>query len=191
MQSENVKAYRYGFTIVEMLLVAALIALLAGVGGGFSVRTYKRLLCKKSARDLLLAAEYARITAIERQRQCKIKLDMVNNRFWLVIDAFNEESGQTEEVMVRDLYFKPVEFGGDVKFEGVQIDASGLEQESETAEVRTIAFSPTGSSQSAIIQIGDGRNHLTLRILAATGKAKTYVGTAEDVRIGSIDLDEQ
>ena len=191
MQSSNTKTYRSGFTIVEMLLVVILIVLLASVGGGFSMGTYKRLLCEKSTRKLLLAAEYARVTAIERQRPCKIKLDTVNNRFWLVINELNEQSGETEEVMMRDLYSKPVEFGGDVKFEAIQIDSPDSQQQFETAKVRTIAFSPTGGSQSAVIQIGDGKNHLTLRILAATGKAKSYVGTAEDIKIGTIDLDEQ
>lgn len=185
------KANRQGFTIVEILLVIIIISLLAGVGGAFSVGTYKKMLAEKSARDFLLAAKYARITAIERQSRCRIELDTDNNRFWLIVDEFNEQTGQTEQVIVRDLYFKPVDFSGDVKFEDIQITPTGLDEVFEAEELLTIAFSPNGTAQSAVIQIGDGRNHLTVRILAATGKAKVYPGTAKEIKIGTIDLDEQ
>ena len=56
-----------GFTIVELLVVITIIALLAGIGGGFHIGTYKRMLVEKTARDLFLAAKYARIMAIENR----------------------------------------------------------------------------------------------------------------------------
>ena len=187
----QIKITRCGFTIVEILLVVALIALIAGVGGGIYAGTYKNTLAKKSARDFLLAAKYARILAIERAGRCKIELDTAGNRFWLVVDELNEETGRTEQVPVRDWYFKPVEFGGDVKFENVQITPIDSEEAGETGERRTIVFSPNGTAQSAVIQIGDGKNHYTTSICAATGRAKMEFGTAKEAKTGSIDLDEQ
>lgn len=176
-----------GFTIVEVLLVVTLLALLAGVGGGIYVGTYKNMLAKKSARDFLLAAKYARIMAIERQIPCRIELDEAG--FCLVVEQFNEETKQIEQVIVRDLYFKPVEFAGDVEFEDIQIESIGLEEATEGR--RTIVFSPNGTAQSAVVQIGDGKNHYTVSISAATGKAKMYAGTSEEVEIGTVDLDEE
>ncbi len=52
-----------GFTIVEMLVVVVIIALIASVGGGIYVGTYKRMLVEKAARDFVLAAKYATIPA--------------------------------------------------------------------------------------------------------------------------------
>ena len=165
MKTQNLKAKvktgRYGFTIAEMLVVVVIIALIASVGGGIYVGTYKRMLVEKAARDFVLAAKYARIMAIERQKPYKIKLsaadatEATNNGFGLVIDEFNQETEQTEQVVVRDLYFKPVEFAGDVKFEGVQITPAGWEATTETEETREIVFSPSGTADSAVIQIGD------------------------------------
>ena len=181
-----------GFTLTEALLVIVIIALIGGVGGGFYVGTYKRLQAEKSAKDFLLAAKYARITAIERQQPCKIVLDVANNQFALVAGKFSEETKQVEQEIVRDVYFRPVEFAGDVKFEGIQITPLGSNQIAETDEDETtIVFLPDGTAQSAVIQMGDGRSHYTVGICAATGKAKMYVGTAEGVNIGTIDLDEK
>lgn len=182
---------RYGFTIVEVLLVVVLIALVAGAGGGIYIGTYKRMLVEKSARDFLLAAKYARIMAIERQSRCTMQLDEGNNRFALVVDEFNIGTGRTEKVMVRDLYFKPVEFRGDVEFEDIQIESVGSDEVFGSGEQRAIVFSPDGTAQSALIQIGDGKNHYTVSILAATGRAKIHFGTAENVESSVIDLDEQ
>jgi len=184
----KVKAKRCGFTLVEVLVVVVIIALLGGLGSGIYVGTYKRILVEKAARDFVLAAKYARIMAIERQRQYKIELDTANGGFYLAFEELNVETQQTEQAIVRDLYSKPVEFVGDVKFEDMQITPIGLE---EADEETAIVFLPNGTAQSAVIQIGDGKNHYTVSICAATGKARVHRGTAEEAEIGTVDLDKE
>ena len=188
----DIRNTKSGFTLAEMLLVVLVIALLAGVGGGIYVGTYKKMLVKKSARDFLRAAKYARITAIERQRRCKIELDTAESMFALINYELNEETGEVEQVIVRDLYFKsPVSFEGDVVFEGIEITPIGSQEAAESEQETAIVFSPNGSAQSAIIQIGDGQNHYTVSICAANGRAKIYEGTAGEVEISTVDLDEE
>jgi prepilin-type N-terminal cleavage/methylation domain-containing protein len=182
------KNTRNGFTIIEVLVVITLIALIAGVGGGFYMGTYKRLLVEKTARDFFLAAKYARIMAIERQKPYRIELDTTNGGFCLAFDQFNEETEQTERTIVRDLYSKPVEFAGAVKFEDIQITSLSTQANDEQ---KTIVFLPNGTAQSAIIQIGDGENHYTVNINAATGKAAVYPGTVKDIEITTFDLDKE
>ncbi|MHC4396103.1 MAG: GspH/FimT family protein [Planctomycetota bacterium] len=191
MRTQNLKTQKCGFTITEMLLVVVLIVLVAGVGGSFTVGTYKKMLTEKAAREFLLAAKYARITAIERQSTCRIELDAKNNSFALTIDRLDDQAGETEKLIVQDLFFKPTELPADVEFEDVKIDSAGSEEPLEQAESHSIAFSPDGTAQSAVIQIGDGKNHITISISAATGKVKVYKGTAKEVKVGIIDLDEQ
>ena len=191
MKTQNLKTRRCGFTIAEMLLVVVLIVLIAGVGGGFTVGTYKKMLTEKAARQFLLASKYARITAIERRSTCRMELDAQNNSFALTVEQLNSQTDETEKLTVQDLYFRPVELAGDVEFESIQIDSVGSEELFEQAESRSIAFSPDGTAQSAVIQIGDGKNHITVSISAATGKVKMYPGTAQEVKVGTIDLDEQ
>jgi len=190
----NVKGKRCGFTLVEVLVVVVIIALLGGLGGGIYVGTYKRILVEKAARDFFLTAQYARIIAIEKQRQYKILLDVANtnNGFFLATTQLDEESGQTEQMVVKDSFCRPVEFADEVKFEDIQITPIGVETTTETdEEEQAIVFSPNGTAQSAVIQIGDGKTHYAVTISAATGKAKVYFGTTEDVEIGTIDLDAE
>ncbi len=179
---------RGGFTIIEVLLVITIIALIAGIGGGFNMGTYKRIQVEKAARDFFLAAKYARIMAIERQQPYRIMLDTTNGGFCIVFDQFNEETEQTEQTIVRDLYSKPVEFTGDIKFENIQITSMSPDASDEQTE---IVFLPNGTAQMAIIQIGDGENHYTININAATGKAAVKTGTTEDIQVTTVDLDKE
>ena len=188
----KVKTKRCGFTLVEVLVVVVIISLLAGLGGGIYVGTHKRILVEKAARDFVLTAQYARIMAIEKQRQYKILLDAANNGFHLTTTQLDEEGEQTELMVVKDSFCRPVEFEGEVKFEDIQITPIGMETTTETDEdEQVIVFSPNGTAQSVVIQIGDGKTHYAVTISAATGKTKVYSGTTEDVEVVTIDLDAE
>jgi len=188
----KVKAKRCAFTLAEMLVVVIIISLLAGLSGGIYVGTYKRMLVEKAARNFVLTAQYARIMAIEKQRQYKIQLDAANNRFYLATTQLDKEGEQTEQIIVKDSFCKPVELEGEVRFEDIKITPIGSETATEDDEQeQTIVFSPNGTAQSAVIQIGDGKTHYTVSIFAATGKAKVYFGTSENVELGVTDLDAE
>ncbi len=188
----KVKAKRCGFTLVEVLVVVVIISLLAGLGGSIYMGTHKRMLVEKAARDFVLTAQYARIMAIEKQRQYKIQLDAANNGFLLTTTQLDEEGGQTEQMIVKDSFCRPVEFEGEVKFEDIQITPIGVELTAETDEdEQSIVFLPNGTAQSVVIQIGDGKTHYAVTISAATGKAKVYFGTTENVEVVTIDLDAE
>ena len=180
-----------GFTVTELLMVIVLIVLIGSVGGGLYVGTYKKILVEKAARDIVLAAKYARIMAIEKQRPYKMEFDAGNNGFHLTCSSPGEQTEAVDRTIVRDLYFKPVQFGGDVKFEGIEITPLASETEADSGELTVITFQPNGTAQFAVIQVGDGKTHYTVSISPATGKAKMFLGTAENVRIGTVDLDAQ
>jgi type II secretion system protein H len=181
-----------GFTLAELLAVVLLAGLLAGLGAGIWTGTYRKMQVEKATRDFVLAAKYARITAIEQQSPCKLQLDAENKRFVLVVYGLDPTTGQTEELPVNESHFtKAIEFEDNVTFEDVKIVAMSRQEWDQAEVTEEILFLPNGTSQSAVVQIGDGKHHMTVSICAATGRAKVQPGTAENVSTGIIDLDER
>ena len=165
------------------------IGLIASAGTGMYVGTFKGMRVRKAVQDFLLTAQYARIMAMERQTPYRLELDLANMGFWLTSLQWDEESEQVSLQVVRDVFCKPVQMEGDVLFEAVEIVPSVWEVESENEEQQTIVFSPNGTAQSAVVQIGNGQTHYAISISAATGRAKSYFGTAENVETTTTDLD--
>lgn len=179
-----------GFTLIEVLVVVAIIVVLGGLGGGLYMASYKGLLVEKAARQLLLMARYARIAAIEHQRPYELQLDPEKG-FLLTTTQQNETTGQTEQIVVRNHYCRPVQFEGDVRIEDVKTDASAGGLLDDLDQAKKIAFLANGSAQSAVIQIGDRKRHYTVAIVASTGRATLYFGQADKVKNATIDLDTQ
>jgi hypothetical protein len=157
------------------------------------VGSYKRLLVEKAARDFFLTAKYARIMAIEKQRQYRLVIDTSNNGFHLETTEYDEEGGQTQEMIVKDSFCKPVIFDEEILFEDINIVPISVvtTTEDEEEEEQSIVFSGNGTAQTAAIQIGNGKTHYTITVSSATGKAKVYEGTNEDVDVGVVDLDAE
>ncbi|MBN1506732.1 MAG: prepilin-type N-terminal cleavage/methylation domain-containing protein [Sedimentisphaerales bacterium] len=182
-----------GFTLLELMLVIAIVVLLGGVGGGMYLGTHKKLLVEKAARQFLLMARYARIAAVEEQQPFDLEFDK-DEGFGLTTTRQNEVSGQTEKISIRNYYCRPVQFEGDVKFEDARIVAMMDEPLADTQQEQKITFWPNGTAQSAVVQIGDGQTHYTISIVASTGRATLYFGPADAIKTGknvTIDLDAQ
>ena len=180
-----------GFTLIEILLVVAIIAMIGGLGSGYCVGTYKKLLVEKAARQFLLMARYARIMAIEQQKPYELQIDPNNQGFILATMQTDPQTGESQKALVRDFFCKPVEFEGDVKFEDVQLLAYAEGSSGDEGFESRIVFFPSGSAESAIVQIGDGKTHYSIAVVAATGKASLSAGLTTEVRTASVDLDMQ
>ena len=178
-----------GFTLVEMILVIILISLMAGIGGGFAAGTFKSLQVKKAARDFLVTAKFARITAIEQQEICAIEINKDENLYGAVVERYNPESGEVERVLVRNQFSKPEKLPGSVQFEEIQVNNLGVPLTMEESGASMfILFYPDGTSQASIVQIGDGKDHFTITINPVTGRTKLFNGTADKAETGVVDL---
>ncbi len=182
-----------GFTIGEVLLVVLIIGLIASSGTGLYVGTYKKLRVQRAAYDFFLTAQYARIMAIERACRYTLQLDTSGQAFLLTTLQADETGEQATEQIVKDPYCKPVQFEADVVFEDVQIAQSDMETDTdaENEGQQTVVFSPNGTAQTVVVQIGNGKTHYTISISAATGRAKMYYGTSENAKVTTTDLDQE
>lgn len=187
----NNKTRHCGFTLIELLVVIALISLVASLGGSMLLGTYDRLKVDKAASNLLLTAKYARMMAIEQQKKYTLCLDVLNNEFFLMTIVLDEQTGQSEEVIVRDPYCKPVILEDNIRFEDMHITPISTDTTAWEDELSTIAFMPDGTAQAAVVQIGNEKTHYSLSINAATGRTKLIFGTLENVKTSTIDLDAE
>jgi len=183
---------RRGFTLVEILVVVTIVAFMAGMSGGMFVRSYHKRVREKAAMDLLHATMYARILAVERNLPCKLYLDEETQGFYLAIDVADEEGRLVGEQVIDNAYFSPVILPDEMMFESIAIrPAYVLMQDTSFSVTKVIYFSPNGTADAALVQIGDGFRHYTLSIPTGTGRPKLIQGTVENVTPDSYDLDLQ
>jgi prepilin-type N-terminal cleavage/methylation domain-containing protein len=182
-----------GFTLLELMLVIAIVVMLGSVGTGMYAGSYKKLLVEKAAKQFLLMARYARVAAIEQQQPYELEFDQEQG-FGLTTTQVNEATGQTEKVTIRNYYCRPVEFEGDVTFEDARVTSMTGEPVAEEGLEQRITFLPNGTAQAAVVQIGDGKTHYTIAIVASTARATLYWGPADEttgVKNVTVDLDAQ
>jgi Tfp pilus assembly protein FimT len=168
------------------MLVVMVLALLAGAMGSMGFGTWKRMSVDKSARELLLAAKYARVIAIEKQVRCKLMIDEANNSYLLTVPGTGPQA-EGAQTIISNEYAKPRQFDGEVTFEQVQI--TSLARGEAAGGEKMIVFRPDGTADTAVLQIGDGKNHCTVYIMAATGKGRIEVGEAKEAGAEFVDLD--
>ena len=182
---------RDGFTVAELMVVVVIIVLLASAIGGYYVGTYKKMLVETAAKEIMLAAKYARLFAVEKQSSCRLVVDENEKSFCLMIGTPDENATEASETVVSNSYTRPGMLEGDVIFEKVEvipsteIDAQSRENQS------TVLFRRDGTADTAVIQVGDEKHHYTVYISAATGKAKVEFGPAGEAAIDIVDLDAE
>jgi len=186
---EGLRFRRGGFTVAELMVVVVIIVLLASAMGGYYVGTYKRILVESVAKEIMLAAKYARLIAVEKQSSCRLILDEREKSFCLMTKSFGEGTDQTEQAVVSNAYTKPGRLEGDVVFEEVNVASAAGTNTGSRQRQWMVVFRPDGTADTAVIQVGDGKNHYTVYISAATGKAKVEFGVAGDSVIEIVDLD--
>ena len=80
-------ARKNGFTLLELLAVAAIIALLFSVSIASYARSFNRWAVEQNAHQLYMAAKSARLYAVEHQQKCTLVLDRENGQFFLMIEG--------------------------------------------------------------------------------------------------------
>lgn len=173
------------------MLVIAIVVLMSSMGAGMYAGTYKRMLVEQASRRFLLMARYARIAAIEHQQLYELEFDP-DKGFLLTTTRQSATTGQTEKIGVQNSYCRPVKFEGDVTCEDAAVTPLGDGLALEQDQNRKIAFLPNGTAQSAVVQIGDGKTHYTIAVVASTGRVILYTGPADKItntKNATVDLE--
>lgn len=186
--------------MVEILVVVAIIGLLATATGALYMGTFKNMQLEKAAKEIYLAAKYARLAAVEKQIEFRLAVDKTEGRFFVFYMEIDEETQEEHETVVSNPYTKPVTLPDGVTFEEVLIVRSvelrggygeeGATEKDEKELENVIVFSPYGTADSAVIKIGNDRTNYTVSVSPATGRVKIGRGEVE-MQLDIIDLDEE
>jgi type II secretion system protein H len=180
---------RLGFTLVEVLLVVLIISLLAAAGGGLYVNSYQKRLVEKSAQELLLATKYARMAAIERQRICRLYLDRQRKCFFITLESFDEDSGRIKEKMIKNPYQRPTRLAGDTEFVAIKMGPHEQPELDNEPRDQAVVFRPDGTTDGAVVILGQGGHFFTLALAPGAGKATLSDHRVTKMETDTVDLD--
>ncbi len=203
-QYDSVRKDR-GFTLIELLAVSVLIGLFAGM----SIMRYAKLGTKTTltnqTRQIYLAAKYARIAAVEKQKPFVLRLDETGRQ--IVVGPLEQEQAaptdgqellpsmasqtsqasltqqamEPEPLVVKNAYVKPVLLHDKLMLEQFLVDGQN------TIESQCV-FYPDGTAQACVIQLGDGIRHASV-FVTQTGRASMKMEAAQQIQTGRVDLD--
>lgn len=178
-----------GFTIVEILVVVAIISVLATVTVPrmYAGRSKSRL--RGAARRLLVTAQYARDFATTRRCECRLIIDSDRQRYSMLYQK-DPQHNPSEFTLLGTGLGKAQNLGKNLEFGKLRIaPRQGLDPDQPPKEVGYITFDPTGQADAAVLEITDGTNTYSLLIVPYTGYAKLTEGTVSELPNDRIDLD--
>ncbi|MBU1061775.1 MAG: prepilin-type N-terminal cleavage/methylation domain-containing protein [Candidatus Omnitrophica bacterium] len=149
---------RAGFTLVEMLVVLAIIAMLLGISVPFTSQFGKGLRIKTASRAILASLRVAKSNAITYRKKYSVVFDVENSQYWI-----EDSEGKVFE-RKRDL-------PSSIKFE-IQDEK---EPDPITFEDDRVIFYSTGAIEGASgsVTITDRQgNAKTISILGSTGNIR-------------------
>ncbi len=184
--------HRSAFTLIELLMVVAVIVVISGAAGGLYLGTYQNRVIEQAGRQMLLTAGYARLFAVENQRSCRMQFDRNQGKYWLSYDEYDVQSPDPVVKVIQNQYSKPVSLPETVQFEKISVVPINRQEMDFTQDANgdAIRFYANGSADSAGIVISNGKTRYTLQVAAATGKAKLDFGSPDEFARDIVDLDQ-
>jgi general secretion pathway protein H len=187
-----------GFTLIELMIVMALIALLAAAAGP-ALGGLTGANTRKGAGELAGAMRWLFDSAAVRHATCRLVLSPSTRTFWAECaparttirrdpgeDAVREAPTEGSEPDAReggvrapgfarfeDSIVKRRELPSGVEFKAIRIEGRDALSEARDAYVH---FFPGGRAQSARVTIADGSHVFTIRLEPFTGRARVSAG---------------
>lgn len=162
-QVANISCHSKGFTLIEMIVVIALL----GIMIAFTVpRLHSTLFLDDTdtaSRWIIGKVQALREAAIQKQKQYILHIDMDNHRIWDTDESMSEED---RERAALDAYVLP----GNVRIVEVEFPVGG-KISSGRADIR---FYKTGHTDKALIHLDDGERQLSFLVEPFLTRIKVF-----------------
>lgn len=159
-KSSSILRCRKGFTLIEVLLVTALLMIVIGLAAPNFSSTYNRLQLQRSAQDLKYLMQYAQSRAVIRQSLMHLEFDDEHKAYWLTQKAKGpekEEEGSFERLSGR--------LGRKYTItDGINIQTQG----------RTISFYPDGQIDKRRLRLCNDRRCFIISTKEQRGKVLIF-----------------
>ncbi len=179
-----------GFTLVEILVVVVIIAVLAAmiIPGMYAGRGLAQL--RGSARQVLVAAQYARDFATTRRSKCRLTIDQNQQRYALTFQQ-DPQHNPSQFVPLATALGKPRRLSEGLRFAKVWIQPRQTYNQNEQTPINLdyITFDPNGQADAAALEITNGQQTFSVLIAPYTAYAKLIEGTVSELPNNRIDLD--
>ena len=175
-----------GFTLIEILVVVVIISVLATmtIPQMYAGNSASKL--RSSARQLLVAAQYARDFAATRRAKCRLTIDPQQQQYTL---TFQQAPGKF--VPINTSLGKVQRLSKGLRFRRVWIQPRPtLGQTEQTTKKRDyLTFDPDGQTDAAALEITNGKQTFSIVIAPYTAYAKIIEGTVSELPNDRKDLD--
>lgn len=189
MRTRTSQTGERGFTLVELVVVVAIIAVLSGMAVTRMAGSWGSTSLRVGARDLALAARYARDYAATRRVRSRLVIAVSEGRYWVEAENRGTDRARSGFERLGTSVGRARTLGAGTKFGAVRVEPrADAGAPGEPGRV-TIVFEPTGEADAAAIVLTDGSRHWTLRVAPSSGRAELVEGEASQTVDDRKDLD--
>jgi Tfp pilus assembly protein FimT len=170
---------------VELMVVMAVIALLAGMTVPRMWAGSRRARLRGACQRLMLAAQYARDYAVTRRCQTRLVINADEGTY--AVAAPTGENGEYEPLA--DGPGRPEALGEGLGFAQVLIDPCAAPLDEVDQGGLIVRFQPSGQADAAVVQVRDEQETYSVTVQPATARVRVVAAEVTDMPLGRVDLD--
>ena len=160
----NVLARRRGFTLVELMIVIAVIAVLATMSAPSLLHNMPDYKLNGTVRGIFSIPQHARMSAASAGKECRVKFFLDSPHQGYRLEQGNRFSGSDRWAPRRDYYPLP---------EQVWINHATDYQGTHRSGTSIIAFNPQGSASSGGVYLRNSRGKMrSVKVSSSTGRIR-------------------